>query len=154
MPKRPHGFKARSDAARQGWKTRKARLNASESGESSSAPSRDYADAGPPKKRKQWTETSMIRAIEGVKLGEMSANKAAKEFDVPLTTLKDRISGRVRHGRNPGPEPYLNQDKESSLAIFLITACRMGHGKTKQDVIRIVKRIVEKKNPDRIIKWF
>jgi len=126
MPKQPHGFKARSDAAKQGWKTRKARLNASESGESLSALSRDYADAGLPKKHKQWIETSMIHAMEAVKSGEMSANKAIKEFAVPLTTLKDRILGRVRHGRNPGPEPYLNQEEESSLAIFLITACKMG----------------------------
>jgi len=51
----------------------------------------------------------------------------------PQTTLKDKISGRVRHERNPGPEPYLNQDKENSLASFLI---KMGCGKTKQDVIR------------------
>ena len=131
MSKRPHGFKARSDAA--------------------SVPSRDY---GPPKKHKQWIETSMIRAMEAEKSGEISANKAAKEVDVPLTTLKDRISGRVRHGRNPGAEPYLNQDEESSLAIFLITACKMGHCKTKQDVIHIVKRKVKKKNPGRNINGF
>jgi len=84
----------------------------------------------------------------------MSANKASKEFSVPVTTLKDRISGSVRHERDPGPEPYLNQDEESSLASFLITACKMGHGKTKQDVLRIVKRIVEKKNPDKSIDDF
>jgi len=78
----------------------------------------------------------MIRAIEGVKLGEMSANKAAKEFDVPLTTLKDRISGRVRHGRNPGPEPYLNQDEESSLAILLV---RWGMGKLSKMLFVLLK---------------
>jgi len=101
--------------------------------ESSSTPSRNYANAGLPKKCKQWNETSMIYAMEVAKSGKMSANKAAKEFDVPQTTLKDRILGRVYLGRNPGLEPYLNQDKENSLASFLI---KMGHGKTKQDIIR------------------
>jgi len=43
----------------------------------------------------------------------------------------------------------LTNEEESSLASFLITACKMGHGKTKQEVLRIVKRIVQKKNPDR-----
>ena len=113
MPKRSHGFRARSNAARQEWKTRKARLNTSDSNESSSRPSRDYTETGPPKKRKQWDETSMIRAMEAVKSGELKANQAAKEFCVPPTTLKDRISGQVRHGRNPGPEPYLTNDEES-----------------------------------------
>ena len=117
-------------------KDRKARLNASELGESSSAPSRDYADAGLPKKHKQWIETSMIHAIGAVKSGEMSANKAAKKFDVPLTTLKDRISERVRHGRNPGPEPYLNQDEESSLAILLV---RWSMGKLSKMLFVLLK---------------
>ena len=67
MPKRPHGFRARSNAARQGWKTRKARLNTSNSSESLSRPSRDNTDASPPKKRKQWDENLMIHAMEAVK---------------------------------------------------------------------------------------
>ena len=57
----------------------------------------------------------MIRAMEAVKSGELKVNQAAKEFCVPPTTLKDRT------GRNPGPEPYLTNDEESSLANFLIT---------------------------------
>jgi len=89
----------------------------------------------------------MIRAMEAVKSSELRVNQAAKEFGVPTTTLKDRISGRVKHGRNPGPEPYLTTKEESSLASFLITACKMGHGKTKCDVLSIVKRILQKKNP-------
>ena len=35
-----------------------------------------------------------------------------------------------------------------------LSSCKMGHGKTMQDVIRIVKRIVEKKNPYRNINGF
>jgi len=67
-------------------------------------------------------------------------NQAAKEFGVLPTSLKDRISGCVRHGRNPGPEPFLTNKEESSLASFLITACKMGHGKTKQEVLRIIRQ--------------
>jgi len=96
----------------------------------------------------------MLSAMEAIKSGKMSANKASKEFCVPATTLKDRNSGRVRHGRNPGLGPYLNQNEESSLASFLITACKVGHGKTKQDVLCIVKRMVEKKNPDKSVDHF
>ena len=62
--------------------------------------------------------------------------------------------GRVRHGRNPDPELYLNQDEESSSGSFLITACKMGHEKTKQDFLCIVKRILEKNNPDKSMDDF
>jgi len=56
--------------------------------------------------------------MEAVKSGELKVNEAAREFDVPPTTLKDRISGRGRHGRNPGPEPYLTSNEENCLAEF------------------------------------
>jgi len=39
--------------------------------------------------------------MEAVKSGKLRVNQAAKEFGVPTTTLKDRISGRVKHGKKP-----------------------------------------------------
>jgi len=89
MPKQSHGFRARSSAARQQWKTRKARLNTSNSSESSSRSSRDNTEASPLKKRKKWDKTLMVHLMEAVKSGESRMNQAAKEFGVPLTTLKD-----------------------------------------------------------------
>ncbi len=37
----------------------------------------------------------MNRALEAVKNGELSINRAAKTYGIPCTTLKDRVSGRV-----------------------------------------------------------
>ena len=76
-------------------------MNTNNSSESSNRSSCNNSEASPPKKHKQWDETSMIHAMEAVKSSELRVNQAAKEFDVPPTTLKDRISGRVRHGRKP-----------------------------------------------------
>jgi len=45
-----------------------------------------------------------------------SVLRAAVHYDVPRTTLKDRISGRVVHGTNPGAKPYLNKAKEKELS--------------------------------------
>ena len=52
----------------------------------------------------------------------MPANTAATMYGVPKSTLKDRISGRVVHGRNPGPCPYLDPDEEKELADFLVSS--------------------------------
>jgi len=60
----------------------------------------------------------MTRAMEAVKSGELRVNQAAKEFCVPPSTLKDRILGRVRHGINPGLEPYLTNEEGSSLVSY------------------------------------
>ena len=42
----------------------------------------------------KWTGESMLGAIKAASEG-MGINRAAIEFGVPKTTLKDRISGRV-----------------------------------------------------------
>ena len=61
----------------------------------------------------------MLVAIEAVEKG-CGPNQAAKEHGVPKSTLKDRLSGRVVHGTNPGPRPYLNKQEEAELAEYLV----------------------------------
>ena len=87
----------------------------------------------------------MTEAMEAVKNGEMGINRAAEEYNVPRTTLKDRLAGRVKHGSKSGPDPYLTSSEEDELVSFLINACKMGQGKTKREVIDVVRRTVKKK---------
>ena len=126
--------KKRMEAARKGWETREGRRSASESPPSTR-----------PKKLKQWSNESMVKAMEAVRSEGMRINKAASVFEVPPTTLKDRLSGRVKHGVNPGPIPYLSKVEEVELTSFLIQSSGIGYGKTKREVINIVKQTLEKK---------
>ena len=80
----------------------------------------------------------MERAMLSVAKGQISANKAADLHGVPRTTLKDRFSGRVVHGTNPGPKPYLMCEEEMELSMHLLQALSMGFGKTRRDVKCIV----------------
>ena len=57
-------------------------------------------------KRKQWSEES-IAAIDAVKDVTIGVLRAAKQYGVPRQTLGDRVSGKVIHGTNPGPKPFL-----------------------------------------------
>ena len=67
-------------------------------------------------------------------------------YGVPKSTLKDRLSGRVLHGRNPGPRPYLDSSEENELADFLVSSAECGYGKTRHEVMSIVERVaVDKK---------
>ena len=77
--------------------------------------------------------------------GQMSANKAAVVHGVPRSTLKDCLSGRVVHGTNPGPKPYLTHDEEMELSTHLLRALSMGLGKTRCDVKCIVGSFVKSK---------
>ena len=108
MPKRK-----RTEAARQGWKKRKEEQDVVKERRKSRS-----SCVSPRKRRKLWDNQSMVMAIEAVKEGRMGVNHAAKEHGVPRTTLKDRLSGRVEHGKKPGPIPYFNSNEEDELATF------------------------------------
>ena len=82
------------DAARKGWSKRQKAIE---------------QPANRPKTLRRWSDESMLQAIEAVRAGTMGANKAARTHGVPASTLKDRLSGRVKHGKNPGPVPYLSR---------------------------------------------
>ena len=82
-----------------------------------------------PAKLRIWSNQSMLQAMETVKSGYMGMNRAAIEHGVPRTSLKDRLSGRVIHGTNIGPKPYLTQEEENNLLSFLSTAVRWAMAK-------------------------
>ena len=55
------------------------------------------------RRRKQWTNEQMESAMESVHTTMYGVNEAARMYGVPATTLKDRISGKVKHGTMSGP---------------------------------------------------
>ena len=75
----------------------------------------------------------MHLAIEAVKSGS-TILRAATLHGVPRQTLQDRISGKVVHGINPGPKPYLSSVEEKELAGFLIDSAKVGYGKSRDQV--------------------
>ena len=52
--------------------------------------------------RKNWSDDSMLAAMEAVRTSKMSISVAANRFKVPRKTLDDRLKGRVQHGTHPG----------------------------------------------------
>ena len=98
-----------------------------------------------PAKFRSWSNEAMLQAIETVKSGKLGVNRAALEHNVLRTTLKDRISGRVVHGTNMGPKPYLTYEEEKELVDFLLMCSRIGYGKTRSEVLRIIEAIMKRK---------
>ena len=127
MPKR----RRRSKAAMGGWEKRRKE------------------DTSPPTNRpstlKKWKDDNMLAAMQAVRSGQCGANKAARLHNVPPTTLKDRLSGRVKHGDKPGPDPYLTEAEEEELSTFLMNCSKIGYGKTRREVFGIVQRTIKKK---------
>ena len=99
-----------------------------------------------PQRRKQWTAEQMDAALYSVTHDGLSGNKAADLHGVPRSTLKDRLSGRVKHGTKPGPKPYLTVEEEAELTSHLLQAADIGFGKTRRDVKCIVETYARQKS--------
>ena len=108
-------------------------------------PQKKRKPAKRPTKLRGWTNEAMVRAMDAVKSGEMGVNRAALEHGVPRTSLKDRLAGRVVHGTKMGPKPYLTDAEEKELYEFLVNCSKMGYGKTRAEVLKIVEATMKKK---------
>ena len=97
-----------------------------------------------PAKLRGWSSESMVEAMKAVKEGQFGVNRAALEYGVPKTTLKDRLNSRVIHGTNMGPTPYLTYEEEKKLVRFILNCFRMGYGKTRGELLRIVGETMKK----------
>ena len=85
----------------------------------------------------------MSGVIKAVIDGKMGVNRAADQYGLPRSTLKDRVS--CRHGTKSGPQLYLSYEEEEELATYLIKRVEIGYPKTKDEVIGIVRQALYKK---------
>ena len=91
-----------------------------------------------PEKFKQWSEEVMEKAVNAVINNGMSVRRAAMDYDVPKSTLGDRVSGRVIPGSYSGPRKLLSEEEE--LVVFAI-----GYPKSRKDLLTLAQRIIETK---------
>ena len=75
--------------------------------------------------------------------GTIGVIKVAHNHGVLLTTLKDRISGRVQHGTISGPKCYLNEEEEGEVAVFLKDCASVGCGRTKREIMSIAESVAD-----------
>ncbi len=83
-----------------------------------------------------------MAAIKAVIEGGMSVREAAQLHRVPKSTLGDRISVRVLPGATSGPPCYLNSEEEEELVTFLCRVAEIGRGRTRQEGIAIIERVL------------
>jgi len=105
----------------------------------------------PSQKRKQWMETKMTSALKEAKQSKkLYINRISKKYNVPRSTLQDRISSCVTHGTKPRP---LTAEEEKSLTTHLIDAAKLGYGKTRKIVNRMAENVAREKGTLRKEKY-
>ena len=53
-----------------------------------------------------------------------------------------RHTGRVVHGTNPGPQPYLNKAEEAELRDFVVIVGQIGYEKLKDKSRTLPKQLL------------
>jgi len=94
--------------------------------------------------RKQWSDESMVSAIDIAK-GGMSVNWAATLFDVPRTILQDCVKWQVKHRKKPGLNSHLTSAEKEELASFFMEVSKAGYDKTRREVKLLVEAIAQEK---------
>ncbi len=84
----------------------------------------------------------MANAVEAVERG-YAPSQVAAEYNVPISTLRDRLCGRVKLGARSGPPKYLSDFEEKELEQFLLRCAKIGYPKSRKQVIAIVQRVLD-----------
>ena len=71
----------------------------------------------------------MQNALKAVGKGE-SVRHTAELYDVPKSTLHDRVSGKVVEGVKSGPPSYLTIEEDEELTHFLLQGAKIGYAHT------------------------
>ena len=108
-------------------------------------------------KRKQWTEESMSAAFQAVMDGK-GLRETSRIYNVPVETLRRRVSGSVELGCRPGPATILTDAQEDMLCEYIIKMADMGYGLTREDVQSLAFSMSHHKHPFRdgrvVCGWF
>ena len=91
-----------------------------------------------------WENISMQNALKAVDKGE-PVRRAAVLYNVPRSTLFDRVTGKVVHGARSGPQPYLSIEEEEELTNFLLETAKIGYAHTRKQVLALVQQMVNSK---------
>ena len=98
----------------------------------------------------KYLTESMDSALKEVREDRLTCNAASKTYNVPRTTLRDKVAGKSPEERRMGPSPVLTKAEEDSLATFCIKLLKCGFPINRDDLMDIVQRVIKddgRKNP-------
>lgn len=92
----------------------------------------------------QYSEEALQTAINEIQQGTISINKASQNFNIPKTTIIDRLKGRsMGIKRKTGPEPLLTNVVEIKLKEWILNIAKCGFPLKKSDLFDTVEQIAK-----------
>ena len=108
------------------------------------------AKGGRGKKMSQYDQDKMDQAVKAVKDGTMSVREASNTYEVPKSTLQDRVSNK--HSNIHGRPTVLSKEEEEMMVLRLGILAKWGYPMTETDLRFFVKAYLDKKGAKTIFK--
>lgn len=79
----------------------------------------------------QYDRTLINEAVRKINSKELSIRGASSIYNIPYSTLRDRVTGRVVDGVKTGGPTVLTIEEEMKLSEYLIKVADLGAGKSR-----------------------
>ena len=98
---------------------------------------------------KEYTKGMLEECVRRVKSGNLTQRDAEKEYNIPRSTIKNKLIGK--HPKPVGRPPVLSFDEERLILSYAQLMCDYGFPATPQDVRHYIKCYLDTKNNSRTI---
>lgn len=84
----------------------------------------------------KYDKEDLLEAVQMVKTKKLSLHSAAKQYNVPKTTILNYVTNGDREHSKRGVEPALKPDEEQQILTWLLDGSDLGVPRTKKDLIQ------------------
>ena len=95
-------------------------------------------------KHSKYSKADLEVAVTKVTDKKLTLRQAEAVYGVPKSTLSDYVSGKVKLGQCQGPPTVLSAEEEGKLARWALEMAAIGYGRSKEQILLTVQKIVEK----------
>lgn len=95
----------------------------------------------PRNKFMQYDKNTIKAAVDSVRAGKLSINKAAEKYNIKRSTLQNRVKGK--HNKKQGGQCALNESDEHRIKNMLLTTSHWGFPLSKVDLRHITKTYLD-----------
>lgn len=111
--------------------------------------------------RFNYTENDLLVAINAVNSKDLSLNKASQLYNIPKSTLSNKINKKVPLSRQLGPKTVLTCEEETRIVNWIVSIAKVGfpvHPEELKNSVQLVLNACKRPNPFTInrpgSKWF
>jgi hypothetical protein len=100
----------------------------------------------------KYDKEDLLEAVQMVRTKKLSLHNAAKQYNVPKTTILNYVTNGDREHSKRGVEPALKPEEEQQILTWLLDGSDLGVPRTKKDLIQAAIDVLRLNNRPNVFK--